>query len=195
MNAEKMVIAEAQRTFTYLCMFQYRVDAVVVNRLIPDDVSDPYFQRWKDVQAEHMSTIRSAFAPVPILEARLFDREMIGPDLLSQLASEVYEELDPGAVLHTEETMRITRDGSEHKLWIRVPFATKGEIELSRRDDELFLKVGSMKRSVILPQMLRKGEVADARLDEEWLVVGFRSPDRDGRVVPAGAAGLVEERA
>src|SRR5947209_10856798 len=36
-NPEKMVIAEARRTYTYLSLFGYRVDAVIVNRLIPQE--------------------------------------------------------------------------------------------------------------------------------------------------------------
>ena len=78
LNPEKMVIAEARRTYTYLGLFGYRVDAVVVNRIIPAEVNDPYFGKWKDIQAEHLDTVHESFEPVPILEARLFDREMVG---------------------------------------------------------------------------------------------------------------------
>ena len=77
-NPEKMVIAEARRTYTYLGLFGYRVDAVVVNRIIPEEVTDPYFGKWKDIQAEHLATVHESFEPVPILTARLFDREMVG---------------------------------------------------------------------------------------------------------------------
>ena len=74
-NPEKMVIAEARRTYTYLGLFGYRVDAVVVNRVLPPDVTDPYFGKWKDIQAEHIATVHESFEPVPILSARLFDRD------------------------------------------------------------------------------------------------------------------------
>jgi arsenite-transporting ATPase len=89
-NPEKMVIAEARRTYTYLGLFGYRVDAVVVNRIIPDDVNDPYFEKWKDIQAEHLRTVHESFEPVPILTARLFDREMVGMSLLADMGQEVY---------------------------------------------------------------------------------------------------------
>ena len=84
-NPEKMVIAEARRTYTYLGLFGYRVDAVVVNRVLPPDVTDPYFGKWKDIQAEHLATVHESFEPVPILEARLFDREMVGVPLLEEM--------------------------------------------------------------------------------------------------------------
>lgn len=172
-NPEKMVISEARRTFTYLSLFQYRVDAVVVNRLIPDDVSDPYFDRWKSIQAEHLETIENSFSPVPILKARLFDREMVGTELLSTLAAEIYRESDPSAVLFSEETMRVSRRDDGYELRLRIPFAERGDVELMRRDDELFVRVGAMKRSIILPQMISRAEVREAGMEDEWLRITF----------------------
>src|SRR5918999_1759074 len=102
-NPEKMVIAEARRTYTYLSLFGYRVDAVVVNRIIPDTVTDPYFGTWKGIQAEHLATVRESFAPVPILRARLFEQEMVGIDLLQRMGDEVYGDLDAAGVLHRDQ--------------------------------------------------------------------------------------------
>lgn len=174
-NAEKMVIAEARRTFTYLALFQYRVDSVIVNRLIPDNVSDPYFDRWKSIQEEHLATILTAFQPVPVLTARLFEREVVGKDALLELAADVYEDHDPSAILFSQESIRITREGAAHALHVRVPFTERGDVDLARRDDELFIKVGSMKRSVSLPQVLRRRAVKSATLEDEWLKITFQS--------------------
>src|ERR671931_602383 len=92
LNAVKRILVdEARRTYTYLGLFGYRVDAIVVNRIIPDDVTDPYFGKWKDIQAEHLQTVRESFEPVPILTARLFDREMVGLSLLEDMGREVYK--------------------------------------------------------------------------------------------------------
>ena len=89
MNPDKMVIGEAMCTFTYLNLYGYLTDAVVVNRIFPDDVTDPYFGKWKDIQAEHLATVHESFDPVPILTARLFDREMVGIELLSEMGREI----------------------------------------------------------------------------------------------------------
>src|SRR5438309_7830678 len=117
-NPEKMVIAEARRTYTYLALFGYRVDAVVVNRIIPAEVNDPYFGKWKDIQAEHLETVRESFQPVPILPVRLFDREMVGLELLGEMAGEVYGEVDPTEMLHLDEPIRIRKRGSNYVLTI-----------------------------------------------------------------------------
>src|SRR2546425_7495150 len=116
MNPEKMVIAEARRTYTYLSLFGYRVDAVVVNRIIPDEVNDPYFGKWKDIQTEHLQTVRESFEPVPILTARLFDREMVGLELLGEMGQEVYGDRDATDILHRDEPLRVRKRGELYVL-------------------------------------------------------------------------------
>src|SRR5512133_1768403 len=45
MTPERMVVDEARRTFTYLNLYGYLTDAVVVNRVFPEEVG-PYFGAW-----------------------------------------------------------------------------------------------------------------------------------------------------
>lgn len=172
-NPERMVIAEAQRTFTYLNLFGYRVDAIIANRLLPPEVSDPYFARWKQLQHEHMDTIETSFAPVPILKARLRDREVAGGDLLGELGEELYGHLDPAAVLHSDDPMTISKDGDRYLLTLRLPFVEKSELELSTKADELFVKVGSYRRTIMLPKMLLARRITGADLRGERLVIVF----------------------
>lgn len=171
-NPEKMVIAEARRMFTYLALFGYRVDAVVANRLLPDSIEDPYFTKWKKIQSEHLDTIRESFAPVPVLTARLYDEEMVGPALLRELGAEVYGDLGPADVLHADEPMRVRRSGDKYVLSLRLPFA-EGRLDLARRDEELIVTVGSYRRSILLPQSLQRRQVLDASFDGPVLKVRF----------------------
>lgn len=172
-NAEKMVIAEARRTFTYLSLFGYRVDAVIVNRLIPDRVTDEYFDHWKQIQQEHLATIEESFLPVPILKARLFEHEMVGTRLLGQLAEEVYGAADPTSIMYSDEPFRVTTDNGSTLLWIKLPFAGKGDVDLSRRGDELYIKVGNFKRNLVLPMSLQRAEVKGAGFDGDRLRISF----------------------
>src|SRR5438034_7261508 len=135
-NPEKMVIAEARRTYTYLSLFGYRVDAVIVNRIIPDDVTDPYFGKWKDIQAEHLQTVRESFEPVPILTARLFDREMVGVELLEDMGREVYADHDVTEILYQDEPIRVRRRGNGYSLTMRLPFVSRDDMDVHRRGDE-----------------------------------------------------------
>jgi arsenite/tail-anchored protein-transporting ATPase len=172
-NPERMVIAEAQRTFTYLSLFGYRVDAIVANRLLPDEVSDPYFDRWKEAQAGHLQTIYESFAPIPILKAHLRDRELSGASSLAELGEEIYSGVDAGDVLFIDEPMSITKDGDAYRLSLRLPFTEKGDLELSTKGDELFVKVGSYRRTIMLPNVLLARSVTKADLRDERLEVVF----------------------
>ncbi|HEX9235585.1 MAG TPA: ArsA family ATPase, partial [Actinomycetota bacterium] len=172
-NPEKMVIAEARRTYTYLSLFGYRVDAVVVNRIIPDEVEDPYFGKWKNIQAEHLVTITESFEPVPVLTARLFDREMVGIDLLAEMGQEVYGDLEGTEILHRDEPMRVRKRGTSYVLSLRLPFTEKAELNVYRKADELFVRVGSYKRNLILPQTLQRLDVKEASFVGDRLEVRF----------------------
>ncbi len=181
-NAEKMVIAEARRTYTYLNLFGYRVDAVVANRIIPDEVSDPYFGKWKEIQAEHLATIEESFQPVPILQARLFDQEMVGMDLLERMGEEVYGERDVTEVLHRDQPIRVRKKGPWYVLSMRLPFAERGDLDIFRKGDELYVRVGSYKRNIILPAALQRLEVHQARATEDGLEIRFaEKPSRTAR--------------
>ena len=173
-NPERMVIAEARRTFTYLNLFGYRVDAVVANRLLPEEVSDPYFERWKALQAEHLTTIVDSFAPVPILKAHLRDQELATIDALGSLGEEIYGEQDPAAVLFTDDPLSIVRDGDAYVLGLKLPFASREELELAVKNDELFVKVGPYRRTIMLPKSLASRTLGQAELTDDRLRITFR---------------------
>lgn len=180
-NPEKMVIAEARRTYTYLGLFGYRVDAVVVNRVLPEEITDPYFGKWKDIQAEHLATVRESFEPVPILTARLFDREMVGVSLLREMGDEVYGDLVATEVLYEDDPIRVRKRGTGYVLSMRLPFVSREEMDIHRRGEELFVRVGPYKRNLILPQTLKRMVVREANFVGDHLEVLFgREPHTRG---------------
>src|SRR5919106_5314905 len=140
-NPERMVIAEAKRTFTYLNLFGYRVDAVIANRLLPPEISDPYFDRWKEIQEHHLEDIEAAFSPLPLLPARLRDDEIVGADRLLEFGSELYGQQDPATVLFTDDPMTIKKRGDAYILSLRLPFTRREDLDLSQKADELFVRV------------------------------------------------------
>lgn len=173
MNLEKMVVAEARRTYTYLGLFGYGVDAAIVNRIIPDAVTDPYFKRWRELQAEHLETVEEAFADLALLRLRLFDEEMVGIDKLRLLAEELYADLDPTDRLATNTPFRVFEDGDDVVLGLHLPLAEKGEVDVMRHADEIYITVGPYRRSLLLPDSLRRREVVGAKLMDRELWVRF----------------------
>jgi len=175
-NPEKMVISEARRTYTYLGLFGYRVDAVVVNRIIPEDVTDPYFGKWKDIQAEHLRAVHESFEPVPILTARLFDREMVGLNLLEDMGVEVYGGRPVTDILFHDDPIRVRRRSGGYVLTMRLPFVSREDMDIHRRGEELHIRVGSYKRSLILPQTLQRMDVRGANFVGDHLEIAFARP-------------------
>jgi arsenite/tail-anchored protein-transporting ATPase len=174
LNAEKMVIAEARRAYTYLNLYDYGVDALVVNRLLPETVSDPYFARWHEAQVRHMRTIEESFDPIPILTARLFDREMFGLEALGALAEDVFEDTEPLGVLFRGATHDIVRNGDGYDVVFNLPLAEKRNVDLSKKGAELLVKVGNYRRSILLPDALARLSAAGASFEGGALKVRLK---------------------
>jgi len=175
MNPEKMVIAEARRTYTYLGLFGYGVDSAIVNRVLPDSVTDPYFSRWREIQQGHLETVQEGFVGTDIRELRLFDEEMVGPELLRVVADELYGDVDPTDRLSKVDPMRVENEpeSDDVTLVMTVPLAEKGEVDVMRHEDELFVTIGPYRRSLVLPDSLRRRTVRRAKLLDGELRVVF----------------------
>ncbi|MEW5726163.1 MAG: ArsA family ATPase, partial [Thermodesulfobacteriota bacterium] len=181
LNPEKMVIKEAQRAHTFLSLFDFGIDAVIVNRLLPSEITDPYYGKWHEIQAEHLRLIRDSFSPLPILTAKLWDQEIVGADLLGRLALEIYGESDPAAVLHRERPVSITTKDGRYLLEVPVPFAAKDELETWIHGDELVIKYKNFKRNLTLPRTLCHRPLVRADLKGQVLALTFGGEDDDGQ--------------
>ncbi len=173
MNPEKMVIAEAKRTYTYLGLFGYAVDSAIVNRVLPETVTDPYFAQWRQIQKGHLEDVAEAFADVDIRRLRLFDEEMIGIDRLRVVGDELYGDVDPTHRLSEGRPFRIEDEGDDVVLIVGMPFAEHDELDLVRHDHELIVTVGQYRRSIALPDSLKRRHVRRANLSDGELRVTF----------------------
>ena len=173
MNPDRMVVREAMRTFTYLNLYGYLTDAVIVNRVFPDEAADGYFGAWAETHKRQMELVRSAFSPVPILTAPYFEQEVIGTAMLDRLAGVLFEERDPAAVLFEELTQELVTDNGTAKLRLAIPFAEKADIGLKKIGMEVVVRVGTQKRTIVLPQALAAYRPAGARFEDGALNVTF----------------------
>jgi arsenite-transporting ATPase len=180
MNPERMVIKEAQRTFTYLNLYGYLTDAVVVNRVLPDDVDGGYFSAWREVQREHVELVEQAFAPVPVLRAPFFEQEVVGPEMLERLGDAVFGSRSPERMLYQDQSLALRLDGDTAELRLRVPFAEKGDVKLKKIGLELVIRVGGRKRNIVLPSALASFRPRDAKLESGALRVRFERQDTAG---------------
>lgn len=172
-NPERVVVAEARRTFTYLALFGYQVDAVIANRLLPDAVTDPWFDDWKRVHKEQLAAIEESFAPVPVLPAPLAGEEPVGIERLGELAAAVYPDGVGDERLHADEPLRLRPAGERVVLDLALPCAERDDVDLARVNGELLVTVGPYRRSVALPDSLHRREVTGARLFDGRLEIEF----------------------
>jgi arsenite/tail-anchored protein-transporting ATPase len=181
MNPDRMVIGEAMRTFTYLNLYGYLTDAVIVNRVFPDGVGD-YFAAWRAVQEEHLQRVHAAFAPVPVLRAPFFEQEVVGPEMLDRLAGELFAGVDPAAVLHDGLAQELeVLDGGGARLRLDLPFAEKGEISLKQLGPELIVGVDGQRRNIMLPPAMAAMRPVKATFEDGALEISFDGEQRAPR--------------
>jgi arsenite/tail-anchored protein-transporting ATPase len=178
MNPDKMVIGEAMRTFTYLNLYGYLTDAVIVNRLFPHDVGD-YFAGWRRVQEEHLELVHSAFAPVPVLRAPFFEQEVVGAAMLDRLREELFSDIDPAGVLYDAlaQELEVLDEGA--RLRLDLPFAEKGDISLKKIGLELVVGVDGQRRTIMLPPAMAAMRPAGATFDDGALEIRFDGQQRN----------------
>jgi arsenite-transporting ATPase len=173
LNPEKMVLKEAQRTFTYVNLYGFACDLVVSNRVLPDSVTDPYFTALKEAQAKYGKMIEESFAPVPIFQVPFFDQEVVGIEMLKRMGQALYGDQDPSQVFFEGSPQEIKKSGKGYVLKMKLPFADKSDVHLTRAGDELAISVGNFRRNAILPRALANLEVQKARMEDGKLVVNF----------------------
>lgn len=172
-NPEKMVIKESLRAHAYLSLYNVATDLVVANRIIPDSVSDPFFQRWKQNQHQYRHEIHENFRPLPVKEVPLFSDEMCGLAALDRLKDTLYPNEDPAQVYYKETTMRVVQEQNQYSLEVYLPGIPKDKIELSKSADELNIRIGNHRRNLVLPQALAALQPAGAKIEEDYLKIRF----------------------
>jgi arsenite-transporting ATPase len=174
MNPDQIVIDEARRTFTYLNLYGFLTDAVIVNRIFPAEVG-PYFDAWRERHQRQLADVESAFAPVPVLRAPYFETEVRGSKMLDRLADALFSDCDASVVLHERLAHELHVDEDRATLRLDLPFADKGAISLKKIGLELVVRVDGQKRTIMLPPALDEFRPASAEFDEGALAVTFEA--------------------
>jgi arsenite-transporting ATPase len=172
LTLEQISIAEAERSFTYFHLFGYPADLVVANRVLPEGTG-PWFERWRTAQQRYLPMVEQAFAPVPVRTIPMFATELVGVELLRQLGRELFGDGDPTEVLFRGRPYRVQREDGRYVLSLELPFASREEVSLSRRADELMLQVAGWRRTLVLPHALVGAQAESARMVDNTLKVYF----------------------
>jgi arsenite-transporting ATPase len=174
LNLEKMVIKEAQRSFTYFHLYGYPTDLVVVNRVLPADAG-PYFGAWREAQARYRPLVDESFAPVPIRSAPFFAQEVLGDEMLRRLGGAIFSADDPTDIFFRGRPYSVRRTDGGWVLELELPFASREEVHLARVGDELVVRVGSWRRNLILPRALDDTRSTGASFHDHTLSISFEA--------------------
>lgn len=172
-NPEKMVIKESLRAHAYLSLYNVSTDLVVANRIIPEEVTDTFFQRWKENQKQYRQEIHDNFHPLPVKEVPLFSQEMCGIKALERLKETLYKDDDPSQVYYKENTIRVVQENNQYSLELYLPGVPKNQIQLSKSGDELNIRIGNHRRNLVLPQSLAALQPDRAKMEGDYLKIRF----------------------
>lgn len=179
-NPEKIVLKETQRAFMYFSLYKMSIDAVIMNRILPDVVKDSYFEDWMTGQKRYIEEAKNIFSPVPILSAKLQQGEILGYDDLRDFAAQIYGAKNPLERFFKGEPFSFTKKNGVYRLRLRLPFILRDDVKLNKLGDELIIRVGAFKQHILLPRQLASITGIKAKLKDRYLDIFFGGDDHGG---------------
>jgi arsenite-transporting ATPase len=179
LTAESVVLAETRRTWTALALHGFAVDTVIANRVFSDGSGDGWRQRWAQSQAEVLAEAEASFAPIPMLRSGYAATEPVGVTALTDLAESLYGRATPEAAVGllavptVADPFVVEREPDGFVLRLALPLATREDLDLGRRGDDLVVTVSGRRRVLALPSALKRCEVGGAVLRNGALSVRF----------------------
>ena len=170
---EKIVIKEAKRSFSYLHLFDYNVDGIIINKIFSKESLKGYFEGWVKIQKESIDDIYDSFKGIPIFKLELMKDELRKFETLQKVGEKLYEEVNPEMVLFQDKIFTIEKCGDEYKLVITMPFVDKRELNLSQKGDEITISIKNERRSFVLPTKLQAKEITGAKYIDGKLNIHF----------------------
>ena len=176
-NPEKVVLKETQRAFMYFCLYKMSIDAIIMNRILPENVRETYFKGWVKGQQRNVEEATEFFNPVPIFPVNLFAGEIIGYNHLQELADQIYADRNPLERFFKDEPYQLIKEDGNYRLKMKLPFVLKTDVELSKLYEELVIRIGSFKRHILLPRQVASLNSVTAKMDGEHLSVVFEGDE------------------
>lgn len=171
---ERMVLREAERAISYLGLFNYPVDSVVINRILPDEGVGEFYESRRQVQQKYLEIIEATFKPLPLWYVPYYAHEVVGLEALHRLALDCFGDEDPGQIFYQGLVQEVVEgENDTYLLRLPMPFVEGGNVKLRKRGDEMFITIGNFKREMILPTVLAKRRAGNGRLVDGVLEIEF----------------------
>ncbi|MEM8583182.1 MAG: TRC40/GET3/ArsA family transport-energizing ATPase [Bacteroidota bacterium] len=172
-NPERMVIKEARRAYTYLQLYGYNVDGVIINRILPEQSVGEAFKYYIESQRAYIEEIEESFNPLPIFKVRHQGREVFGIEQLQKIGSDLYAGKNAADVLYLDKPFEIIENSKGYFFKTKLPFTVEKDVKLKKFGDELVIDLGNRRKSLILPRFASFLKLEEYKFQDPWLVVSL----------------------
>lgn len=170
---EKMVVEETKRSYMYMNLYNFNVDGLYINRILPRDMDNDFFDQWIVIQKEYISYLKESFWALPIYEIPWYDEELRGEKNIRRIVEDALSENDVFAEKIITERESFKQIETGYQLDVFLPYAEKSSIDLYQAATDIVIKTGNFKRNIPLPNTLRNYLVAGAKFSEGKLSIMF----------------------
>lgn len=170
---EKMVVEETKRNYMYMNLYNFNVDGIYINCILPQEIGNDFFYQWLAIQREYITQIKECFGALPIYEIPWYDEELKGERAVRRIVEDVLERADVFASRTITEREKFIQTENGYQLEVFLPYASKEDIDLYQSATDLIIKTGNFKRNIPLPNILRSYTVAGAKFEEGKLRIHF----------------------
>ena len=171
---EKMVIEETKRNYMYMNLYNYNVDGIFVNRILPTQIDNPFFKEWIQIQKEYLEEIKTSFDRIPIYYIPWYDTDLLGIDSVNRICEDAFKESKDLFAIKADlegETYEQTEEGYVLKLYL--PHVEKNQIDVRLSGSDVIVKIGNYKRNIPMPNALRTMNVTAAKFEDQTLNITF----------------------
>ena len=175
---EKMVVEETKRNYMYMNLYNFNVDGLYINRILPEDIGNDFFDKWIGLQKEYIGVLKSTFDGLPIYEIPWYDEELKGIKNVERLVSDALGDKDVFACHATTERESFEKTDDGYVLKVNIPCADKGDIDLFQAGADIVIKIGNFKRNIPLPNTLMNLSVAKAGYEDGKLNILFTKEEK-----------------
>lgn len=170
---EKMILEESKRSYMYLNLYNFNVDGLYINRIIPEEAECSFFNEWKAIQGKYLEEYKNVFSDVPIFKVKWYETDINGIEGLERICKDSLSNENLFDVLKKDYNDIFEKVEDGYKLTVNIPFADKEKFDLYKSPNELIIKIGNFKRNIPMPDVLDKYYVSKAKLRDGRLLIEF----------------------
>ena len=176
---EKMIVEETKRNYMYMNLYNFNVDGIYINRILPQDIGNDFFTQWLLLQKEYITQLKECFGNIPVYEIPWYDEELKGQKAIERMIEDVLKTDDVFETKIITDRETFMQNDTGYRLQVFVPGAEKGDVDLFQAATDVVIKIGNFKRNIPLPNVLRQYVITSAKLEEGKLNIQFEKGEEE----------------